>query len=116
MQPPDNTEFWASFWRQLWEPMWGFVFAIYGGFAQMWMSNGFANKRPGMIVFLLMANCLTAGFAGLMGYLLAQEMGLSARMAYVISGMAGYSGGKFLEQLQVRILQKIGGKTDGSNS
>ena len=111
MQPTNEG---APFWQYFYELLLVFMFSTYGGVAQALMNNNFARKKPSTVLMLLVATCIVASFAGLMGWLLAKEMAWSPYMTYMISGLAGYSGGKFLEQLQVKFLQKVGKADDSS--
>jgi hypothetical protein len=50
----------------------------------------------------------TAAFAGLMCWLLAQEQAMSGPMTGLLTGMAGYSGGKAIEYLEARLKREVG--------
>lgn len=84
-----------------------FGLSIYGGLAQTFMNNRLQGRSRISIVLLLTGNGVIASFAGLLGMLLAKELGLSVYQTYMLSALAGYSGGKFLEQIELRVFEKF---------
>jgi len=82
-------------------------FSFYGSLAHTLMMNMSAGKR-GMALFgLVIMNTTIAGFAGLMGYLISKRFGLGVYETYMMAGMAGFMGGKFLDLVEVYISRRF---------
>ena len=58
---------------------------------------------------------LTAGFAGMMGQLVAGWLNADIRLQFAISGMAGYSGGVLLDDVVTRFRRIVNNGLDTAN-
>ncbi|MGV3524227.1 MAG: phage holin family protein [Candidatus Sericytochromatia bacterium] len=97
--------------QQVTEMLFVVGFAMYGAVAHTLMANRASDKRGWALTGLLAMNTIIAGFAGLMGLLLAKRIGLGAYEMYMLTGMAGFMGGKFLEVLELSLTRRF---QDGS--
>ena len=82
-------------------------FAFYGSLAHTLMANRATGKRGMALLGLVVVNTTISGFAGLMGYLFAKQFGFGVYETYMIAGMAGFMGGKFLEIIEVYISRRL---------
>lgn len=86
------------------------AFSVYGSVAHTLMANRAGGKKGRALITLMVVNSVVASFAGLMAYFIAHKMNLVGDEVYLIVGMAGFMGGKFLELVELRILNRMEGK------
>lgn len=101
---------------QLTETIYVIAFSVYGSIAHTLMANRATDKKGPALIALLVVNSVIASFAGLMAFFMAQKMGFAGTEVYLLVGMAGFMGGKFLELVELRILSKMEGKKNDSSS
>jgi len=91
-------------------------FSFYGSLAHTLMANRATGKRGFALLGLVIVNTTISGFAGLMGYLFSKHFGLGLYETYMIAGMAGFMGGKFLEIMEVYISRRINANAGPSDT
>lgn len=92
------------------EVCWTIAVSAYGAVANI--LSGAKPPKGKALVNATLKSIIVSGFCGIIAFLLAKYLKLGIYEQYLLAGIAGYMGGRFLQQVEKRVTDMLPTRTD----